>query len=160
MDRKGLGRRVPRRLAVTMRGRLWWAVVAAFLVLLVAFGPELLRLGMLLAIPWNCDEGMASDWRAVNARGDIVAAYAKACTGVGTVVDYSVVLQPRGADKVTTLVEHSELYYGYPKFRWIDDDALSIDLGNVRAVWGRSIESAPSASPIPIPRSNKARTAP
>jgi hypothetical protein len=75
MDRKGLGRCVPRRLAVTMRGRLWWAVVAAFLVLLVAFGPELPRLGMLLAIPWNCDEGMALDWRAVNARSDIVAAY-------------------------------------------------------------------------------------
>ena len=136
MDRKGLGRCVPRRLAGTMRVRLWWAVVAAFLVLLVAFGPELLRLGMLLTIPWNCDEGMAADWRAVNARGDIVAAYDKACTGVGTVVDHSVVLQLRGADKVTTLVEHSELYYGYPKFRWIDDDTLSVDIGKVRAVWG------------------------
>ncbi|MFZ0497132.1 MAG: hypothetical protein WCB09_16835 [Methylocella sp.] len=95
-----------------MRGRLWWAVVAAFLILLVAFGPELLRLGMLLAIPWNCDEGMASDWRAVTARDDIAAAYDKASTGVGTVVDYSVVLQIRGADKITTLVGHSELYYG------------------------------------------------
>ena len=68
----------------------------------------------------------ASDWRAINARGDIVAAYDKACTGVGTVVDYSVVLQLRGADKFTTLGEHSELYCGYPKFRWISDDNKTI----------------------------------
>ncbi|HEY4848549.1 MAG TPA: hypothetical protein VIH87_12355 [Methylocella sp.] len=29
------------------------------------------------------------------------------------------------------MVEHDRLYYEYPKFRWIDDDTLSIDLGKV-----------------------------
>jgi len=119
-----------------MKWRFKWIIAAAVAIVLIMVTPTILRLVVLFAIPWNCDEGMASDWRAVNARGDIVAAYEKACTGVGTVVDYSVVLQLRGADKFTTLVEHSELYYGYPKFRWIGDDTLSIDLGKVRAVWG------------------------
>jgi hypothetical protein len=119
-----------------MKWRFKWIIAAAVAIVLIMVTPTILRLVVLFAIPWNCDEGMASDWRAVNARGDIVAAYDKACTGVGTVVDYSVVLQLRGADKITTLVEHSELYYGYPKFRWIDDDTLSIDLGKVRADWG------------------------
>ncbi|MDQ6702681.1 MAG: hypothetical protein M3Z96_06040 [Pseudomonadota bacterium] len=33
------------------------------------------------------------------------------------------------------MVEHDRLYYEYPKFRWINDDALSIDLGKVDSVW-------------------------
>jgi hypothetical protein len=44
------------------------------------------------------------------------------------------VLQLRGDDKTTKLVEHDRLYYGYPKFRWIDDDTLSIDLGKVDSI--------------------------
>jgi hypothetical protein len=39
-----------------------------------------------------------------------------------------------GDEKTTTLVEHDRLYYGYPKFRWIDNDMLSIDLGKVDSV--------------------------
>jgi hypothetical protein len=136
MDGERLGRCLPRRLENQMKWRFKWIIAAAVAIVLIMVTPTILRLVVLFAIPWNCDEGMASDWRAVNARGDIVAAYDKACTGVGTVVDYSVVLQLRGAEKVTTLVEHSELYSGYPKFRWVDDDTLSIDLGKVRAVWG------------------------
>ncbi|MGB6326997.1 MAG: hypothetical protein WBG11_14805 [Methylocella sp.] len=34
-------------------------------------------------------------------------------------------------------------YYGYPKFRWINDDTLSIELGKVRAVW-REVDRADS----------------
>jgi hypothetical protein len=52
-------------------------------------------------------------------------------TGFGTVVDYSTVLQLRGDKKTTKLVEHDRLSYEYPKFRWINDDTLSIDLGEV-----------------------------
>ncbi|HUB65459.1 MAG TPA: hypothetical protein VL996_13625 [Methylocella sp.] len=26
---------------------------------------------------------------------------------------------------------------GYPKFRWIDDDTLMIDLGKIRSVWSQ-----------------------
>jgi hypothetical protein len=75
-----------------------------------------------------------TDQSAANARGDVVEEYIRACTGFGTVVDYSVVLQLRGDEKTTTLVEHDRLYYEYPKFRWIDDDTLSIDLGNVDSI--------------------------
>jgi hypothetical protein len=85
-------------------------------------------------MPADCDEGMVNDLRAANARGDIAAAYIKACTGLGTVVDESVVLQLHGNELLTTLVEHGELFYSYPKFRWIDDDNLSIDLGKTRWV--------------------------
>jgi hypothetical protein len=79
----------------------------------------------------GCNEGLVSDQRVRNGRGDIVATYLRACTGFGTVVDYSIVTQLRGDEKTTTLVEHDRLYYNYPKFRWINDDTLSIDLGEV-----------------------------
>jgi hypothetical protein len=79
----------------------------------------------------GCDEGPVTSRSATNARGDVVEEYIRACTGCGTVVDYSIVLQPRGDGKATTLVEHDRLYYGYPKFRWLNDDTLSIDLGKV-----------------------------
>lgn len=40
-------------------------------------------------------------------------------------------MQLKGDEKMTTLVQHSELRYDYPKFRWLDDDTLNIDLGKV-----------------------------
>jgi hypothetical protein len=43
-------------------------------------------------------------------------------------------LQFRGDEKTTKLVEHDRLYYEYPKFRWIDNDTLSIDLGKVDSI--------------------------
>jgi hypothetical protein len=79
----------------------------------------------------GCDEGPVTDQRSTNARGDVVEEYIRACTGFGTVVDYSIVLQLRGDEKTTTLIEHDRLYYEYPIFRWIDNDTLSIDLGKV-----------------------------
>ena len=79
----------------------------------------------------GCDEGPFSDWRSTNARGDVVAGYVKACTGFGTVVDHSIVLQLRGDEKNTTLAEYDDAQYDYPKFRWINDDSLSIDFGKV-----------------------------
>jgi hypothetical protein len=47
------------------------------------------------------------------------------------------VLQLRNDEKTTTLVEHDRLSYEYPKFRWINDDTLMIDLGKVHSVWSR-----------------------
>jgi hypothetical protein len=41
------------------------------------------------------DEGPVTDQRFTNARGDVVEEYIRACTGFGTVVDYSIVLQLR-----------------------------------------------------------------
>ena len=79
----------------------------------------------------GCDEGPAMDRSATNARGDVVEEYERACTGFGTVIDYSIVLQLSGDEKTTTLVEHDRLHYEYPKFRWIGNDTLSIDLGKV-----------------------------
>jgi hypothetical protein len=120
-----------------MRKHFTWVIVAAVAIILLIAAPTILQFIVLFTIPWNCDEGMAEDRRAANVRGDVVAEYAKACTGVGTVVDYSVVLQAQGTEKITTLVKHSELSYGYPKFRWIDDDTLVIDLGEARSVWSQ-----------------------
>ncbi|MGH6813132.1 MAG: hypothetical protein ACREDM_12620 [Methylocella sp.] len=85
----------------------------------------------------GCDEGPVTDRSATNARGDVVEEYVKACTGFGTIVDYSVVLQAQGTEKSMTLVEHSQPHYDYPKFRWIDDDTLVIDVGEVRSVWAQ-----------------------
>jgi hypothetical protein len=83
----------------------------------------------------GCDEGPVTDQRSTNARGDVVEEYIRACTGFGTVVDYSIVLQLRSDEKRTTLAEHDRLSYEYPKFFWINDDTLSIDLGKVHSVW-------------------------
>jgi len=86
---------------------------------------------------WGCDEGPVTDRIASNARGDAVAEYIKACTGIGTFVDYSIILRLHGEEKSTTLAKYDDAQYGYPIFRWIDDNRLSIDLGKVRAVWGQ-----------------------
>ncbi|MGH6823049.1 MAG: hypothetical protein ACRECP_08635 [Methylocella sp.] len=85
----------------------------------------------------GCDEGPVTERSATNARGDVVEEYIKPCTGFGTVVDYSITLQLHGDEKTAKLVEHSELRDDYPKFRWIDDDTLMIDLGQVRSIWSR-----------------------
>jgi len=111
-----------------------WAVISIALVLVVGTGG---LIGLLLYLfSGGCDEGPFSDWNSTNARGDVVAEYVRACTGIGTFVDYSITLQLHGDEKATRLVEHSDPHYGYPKFLWIGDDALMIDLGKV--TWVRS----------------------
>jgi hypothetical protein len=85
---------------------------------------------------WGCDEGLVADRQATNRRGDLVAEYLRACTGFGTIVDYSIVLKLQGEEETTTLMEHSDPRYDFPKFRWIDNDTLMIDLGKVS--WLRS----------------------
>jgi hypothetical protein len=120
-----------------MKKHFRWVIVCTVAFILFIAAPTIAQLVVFFTIPWNCDEGMAADWTAVNARGDVVAEYAKACTGVGTLVDYSVVLQAQGTGTLMTLVKHCELSYGYPKFRWIDSDTLVIDLGKVHSVWSQ-----------------------
>ncbi len=80
---------------------------------------------------WGCDEGPVTGQSATNAGGDVVEESIKVCTAVGSFADYTILLQLHGDEKTTTLVEHDRLSYEYPKFRWIDDDTLSIDLGKV-----------------------------
>jgi hypothetical protein len=106
--------------------------VIAWEVLPVAY--FLIRIAMEPA-GWGCDEGPVTDQRSTKGRGDVVEEYIKACTGFGTVVDYSIVLQLRSDEKRTTLAEHDRLSYEYPKFFWINDDTLSIDPGKVHSVW-------------------------
>jgi hypothetical protein len=106
-----------------------WAIVSIVLVLVVSAGGWIGLVFYLFS--GGCDEGPFSDWRSTNAQGDMVAEYARACTGMGTVVDYSIIFQHHGDNKPTTLVEHDHPPYGYPKFRWIDDESLNIDLGKV-----------------------------
>ncbi|MGO9233685.1 MAG: hypothetical protein ACLP4V_06185 [Methylocella sp.] len=109
------------------------AVSVALGVIVWEFLPAIVFLVMFAMEPagQGCDEGPVTDQRSTNGRGDVVEEYIKACTGFGTVVDYSIVLQLSGNEKTTTLVEHDRLYYEYPKFRWLNDDTLNIDLGKV-----------------------------
>jgi hypothetical protein len=118
--------------------RGWIVLLAALFIALGAilweFGRAVFFLVMFVAMEpagRGCDEGPVTDQRSTNGRGDVVEEYIRACTGFGTVVDYSIVLQLRGDEKTTKLVEHDRLSYEYPKFRWIDNDTLSIDLGKV-----------------------------
>ena len=109
-----------------MLGAIIWKIApVAFLLIMFAMEPA------------GCDEGPVTDRSATNARGDVVEEYIKACTGIGTVVDYSIVLQRHGVEKTATLAEYDDAGYAYPKFQWIDDDTLVIDLGKVS--WVRSL---------------------
>lgn len=108
-----------------------WAIISIGLVLIVGIGWIRLLFSL---VSGGCDEGPFSDWNSANKRGDVAALYAKACTGIGTIVDYSTTLQLHGEKKATTLAEHGDPRHGYPKFHWIDDDTLMIDLGKVNWV--------------------------
>ncbi|SFK32252.1 hypothetical protein SAMN05444581_10613 [Methylocapsa palsarum] len=81
--------------------------------------------------PTGCDEGPGTEQSSTNGRGDVVEEYMKACTGFGTIIDYSIVLQLKGDEKMMTLATHEWLRYDYPQFTWINDDELNIALGNV-----------------------------
>jgi hypothetical protein len=129
LDRKRLGGCPQRLLENQMKKHFKWVMFAGVVLILLMAAPTIPQLVVLLAIPWKCDEGTSNGVN--NALGDIVAVHARACTGVGTIVDYSVVLQAHGAATATTLVEFNEPYSGYPKFRWINDDSLSVDLGKL-----------------------------
>ena len=108
-------------------GALVWAFLPAIFVL-VKFAMEPAGRG--------CDEGPVTDQSATNARGDLVEEYIRACTGFGSFADYSILLHRHGGEKAATLAEHSDPQQDYPKFHWLGDDALMIDLGKV--TWVRS----------------------
>lgn len=141
MDREGLGRCALGRLEMNLsnidKKTLVLAFAAVVAVPLYFVIPTILQFIVLFSIPWECDEGPYDNSGSVNTRGDVVIEYSKACTGVGTISDESVVLKLADRDQYITLVEHSDLPYPYPKLRWIDDDTISIDLGRVRSVWSK-----------------------
>jgi len=74
-----------------------------------------------------------------NERGDIAEEWLQVCSGIGTVLNYSITLRPRGAKAPQTLVEYSPSTEANDDttLRWIDNDMLNVDLGKVRAVWGK-----------------------
>lgn len=110
-----------------MRTFLKWFMIASASLLITGFAAFIILINYLFA--GGCDEGPYNDSRIANTRGDVVMEYSKACTGIGTVVDDSVVLKLAGADKYITLLEHES--HPFPTFHWIDDDTLRIDLGKV-----------------------------
>ncbi|MGO9672990.1 MAG: hypothetical protein ACLPSF_02275 [Methylocella sp.] len=111
---------------------LKWIVrlfIGLALFILLALVGGLLLIGSLF--PGGCDHGMFEDRRASNGRGDTVGEYIDVCTGFGTVADYSIVLQPQGENRDITLLRHENTRDGFPKIRWIDDNTVSVDLGEV-----------------------------
>ncbi|MGB6176598.1 MAG: hypothetical protein WBF43_09755 [Methylocella sp.] len=88
----------------------------------------------------TCDDTIPTP--VTNARGDVAEEQLQVCTGIGTVLNYSVTLQPQGATAAKTLVQYTP-QTGEAKLRWTDDDTLMIDLGKVRAIWARVDEVGP-----------------
>ncbi len=125
---------------------LSWRAGAIFLVIGAAM-LALLYLAPLVAfalkMPSDCFEGMTEDTSVANGRGDVAGEYLEACTGFGTVVNYSVVLRRHGETAAITLVRFDEPTYAYPKLRWLDDDALVIELGKVNFVWSKRSSAGP-----------------
>lgn len=99
------------------------------------FFPVLWATEFALIVLIPCDEAIPAP--IGNARGDVAMECVQICTGVGTAVNYSISLRLRSSRSDQKLIEYSEPHQGYPKFRWIDDDTLNIDLGQIR--WMRQI---------------------
>jgi hypothetical protein len=123
-----------------------WRAVVIFLVI-GASTLAVLYVGSFIAagffFPGGCDEGMAPDRSVANGRGDVADEYLEACTGFGTAVNYSIELRPHGGARTITLVRYDEASYAYPKLRWLDDDALVIELGKVNFVWSKRSSAGP-----------------
>ncbi|HTV31541.1 MAG TPA: hypothetical protein VME69_00270 [Methylocella sp.] len=116
--------------------RLRMALVA---MLIIAFNmflwivlPLSIALGIFTADSSGCDEFI--DHGSSNTRGDVVEEYMRACTGFGTVVDNSIILQLSTTGKAITIALYDDAQEKYPQFQWIDDDTLAVDLGTIRWV--------------------------
>jgi hypothetical protein len=74
-----------------------------------------------------------------NSRGDVAVENLRVCFGLGAFVDYSITLHTRESEKGMKLVEYdpSSDATAPVTLRWIDNDTLSVDLGNVRSVWSK-----------------------
>ncbi len=119
---------------------MWWWVkwiaAAAILVVLAVATPEAVKLAVLLSTPLKCGEEL--DATETNKRGDVAAENLRVCFGLGAFVDYSITLQRKKSEKAIKLVEYAPTLAEAPvKLRWIDDDLLMIDLGEVRSIWSR-----------------------
>ena len=120
-----------------MKKHFKWAIVATVAIILLMAAPTIPHLIVLFAIPWNCDDLMPIP--VTNGRGDVAEEQVRACTGIGTILNYSITLQPRNVNTQITIVKYSPLsdQNDDTALRWIDDDTLVIDLGEVRSVWSQ-----------------------
>jgi hypothetical protein len=53
----------------------------------------------------SCDDTIPTP--VTNARGDVAEEQLQVCTGIGTVLNYSITLQPQGARLARTLVQYT-----------------------------------------------------
>lgn len=127
-------KRVERRNSTVRRKLVIFLVIGASMLAVLYVG-SFIAAGFFF--PGGCDEGMVQDRSVSNGRGDIAGEYLEACTGFGTVLNYSVVLRPHGDAGKITLVRFDEPTYAYPKLHWLDDDALVVELGKVDFVWSK-----------------------
>jgi hypothetical protein len=120
-----------------MKKHFKWVIVATVAIILLMAAPTIPHLIVLFAIPWNCDDLMPIP--VTNGRGDVAEEQVRACTGIGTILNYSITLQPRNVNTQITIVKYSPLsdQNDDTALRWIDDDTLVIDLGEVRSVWSQ-----------------------
>ncbi|MGH6823046.1 MAG: hypothetical protein ACRECP_08650 [Methylocella sp.] len=75
-----------------MKNHFKWVIVAAVAIVLVAAAPTIPHLVFVLAMPWNCDDMIPTP--VTNSRGDVAEEEMRACTGIGTIINYSITLQP------------------------------------------------------------------
>ena len=120
-----------------MQRHLKCIAAAGVLLVLAAATPEAVKLAHLLSTPLECGDEIGTT--VSNKRGDAAAENLRVCFGLGAFADYSITLQTKQSDKAMKMVEYapSSDAGGPVTLRWIDDDILSIDLGNVRSVWSK-----------------------
>lgn len=120
-----------------MKRHFKWVIAAAVAIIVLIAAPTIPQLVVLFSIPWNCDDTEPTP--APNTRGDVAEEEVHICTGIGTILNYSITLRPRNSKAQTTIVKYSPLsdQNDDTTVRWIDDDTLMIDLGKVHSVWSR-----------------------
>ena len=84
-----------------------------------------------------CDEGVAQDTSVENSRGDVVSQYLKACTGIGTDLSWSIVLNASAYPTLVTVARFDEEAGSYPLMRWENDNMLALQFRKDQHVWSR-----------------------
>lgn len=115
----------------------WLTVIIVLTIALALFTPALQIAVFMFVFYDSCDD--ITPTPVSNARGDVAEEELQICSGIGTDFDYSISLKPQGAKAARTIVQFSpSTDVSHDRIlRWIGDDTLNVDLGKVRAVWGK-----------------------
>ena len=119
-----------------------WRAVVIFLII-GASALALLYVGTFIVVgdPGSCDSGVLDSIQAENARGDTARAEIEICNFFATVVNTSISLQLHDAARIwprkTLIAFEWADNSGEPVLRLIDDNTLSVDLGEVYWVSSR-----------------------